>query len=498
MGDSPGRGTLRRDDRGVSETLGVVLLVALTVIGTTLTVALGGAAIEDARDTTETESAQHAMTLFDARSALVALGDAGVQTVDLGRARGGAFDVREGEGWLRITHQNYSGTDDEEIYNGTLGSFVYETEDTTLAYQGGGVWRVDGNGSARMVSPPEFHYRGATLTLPVIRVEGSAAGSGASRAVVRQSQTRSRVFPNASNTYDGGSRRYANPTSSGTMMVTVHSEYYRGWASYFRARTEGNVSVDHANETVSAELVAVGTLGAFDMPSDGNSIDVRGLQGGHSVNDFTITLKPDDADSAEFSNLQWSMYAASGSKEFEVHLRKSGTDDVAGTPCTEVSVQATVYYSDGGSSYQGWTNDTAFRTECYDADGDGTNDETQLTANLTGDTKLSMQDLSNSDLQYFSPSGETRQSPVTFDEHSGTVAWEAKTFQDGGDDDTTIGNLTGHYMSSLGSSYELEIDDKNSDSVNEDQSHGNLDYGGTGRVVTFLHVTENRVEVDVE
>ena len=248
MGDSA-RQPLHGDDRGVSETLGVVLLVGLTVVGTTLTVALGGAAIQDAQDTTEVESAQHAMTLFDARSALVALGDAGVQTVDLGRARGGAFDVREDEGWLRITHHNYSGASDQEVYNGSLGKLVYENGNTELAYQGGGVWRVDGNGSAQMVSPPEFHYRGATLTLPVIRVEGETAGSGASRAVVQQSETRSRVFPNESRSYPGGGS-YRNPVESGSLTVTVHSAYYEGWASYFRARTDGNVTVDHENRTV--------------------------------------------------------------------------------------------------------------------------------------------------------------------------------------------------------------------------------------------------------
>jgi hypothetical protein len=342
-----------------------------------------------------------------------------------------------------------------------------------------------------MVSPPEFHYRDATLTLPVIRVDGGSAGT--SRAVVRTNGTRSRVFPNTSRSYPTG-RAYRNPTDDGTLQVTVHSRYYRAWAGYFRARTDGNVSVDADNRTVTAELVAV----RFGMPGDGNAVKVRGIEGGHTVDNFTIALHPDDADSAEFDNLQWSMYASSGGREFEIHLQDTAKNDDGGTPCVEHDVQATIYYDDGSGTYHGWTNDTAFRTECYDGDDDGTADETRLVANLTGDTELSMQDLSSSDVQYFSPGGEDRATSVTFDQHAGSVAWEAKTFADAGDDDTTVGNLTNHYMSVLGDSYELTVDDKNSDSVDEDASEGNLEYAGTGHVITYLHVTENRVVVRVE
>ena len=56
-----------------------------------------------------------------------------------------------------------------------LGSVVSESGDSEIAYQSGGVWRRSGDDS-RMVSPPEFHYRGRTLTLPVIAVNGDGAG----------------------------------------------------------------------------------------------------------------------------------------------------------------------------------------------------------------------------------------------------------------------------------------------------------------------------------
>ncbi|MFC7136785.1 hypothetical protein ACFQRB_10360 [Halobaculum litoreum] len=57
-----------------------------------------------------------------------------------------------------------------------------------------------------MVSPPEFHYRGTTLTLPLVRVAGDRRLD--EEVVVRRANASTAVYPDAS-------AGYANPSTTG-------------------------------------------------------------------------------------------------------------------------------------------------------------------------------------------------------------------------------------------------------------------------------------------
>ena len=235
--------------RAQSETLGFVLIFALVLAGAGLTVAIGGAGIMDTQNSNEYQRAENSMTLFDSRAALVALGDANAQRVSLGHD-GGTFSVREETGWMRITHYNYSGANDTEvIFNETLGSVVYGSDRGTIAYQGGGVWKSEkGSDFTQMVSTPEFHYRGSTLTLPAYNITGSKGFSGGGNRIALASVGDPNLeFPD---------QDLDNPLEEGNVTVTVKSEYYRGWEEYFRSRTTGAVKeVDEEEQKVVFSLV---------------------------------------------------------------------------------------------------------------------------------------------------------------------------------------------------------------------------------------------------
>jgi hypothetical protein len=143
---------------------------------------------------------------------------------------------------------------------------VYETDGVRIAYQGGGVWKK-GEGEAVMVSPPEFHYRGQTLTLPVVNVTGDDQVSG--KVNVRQGGI-SQEYPNET---------FVNPVpAEREVVVTVKSEYYRGWGTYFERRTDGNVSYDDANQTAAITLT-VPIEESFDnavATTDNNGINMSG------------------------------------------------------------------------------------------------------------------------------------------------------------------------------------------------------------------------------
>ena len=488
------------DRSGQGELVGVVLLLAVVVVGTGAVVAFGSTALDDTRRTAEIQRAEHAMTLLDARSAMVAIGDSDVQTVAFAGAHGGSLDTRSDSGWIRVEHVNYTdGGHDEVIYNATIGAIVYENGPTEVAYQGGGVWRKRGNAS-RMVSPPEFHYRGATLTLPIIRVNGSDAAAGDTRAVVRGGEPRSRVYANGSTTgapnvgapYNATGEPYLNPVRNGTINVTVQSEYYQGWASYFRTRTAGNVTVDHPGKRVTVELISIGDLGEFQMPANGNSIELRGISG-HVTRDYNITLFADGNDNANFNNLKWSMYADKGSREFEITLRTpSGNDD--GDP-----VAAYVYYSpNNGNDYHGWRNTSAFEIEEGDFDGDGVTDK-RIVANFTSQTNLTYADVGGgSSILHFSPIKGSQEftNPGTFEGHAD---WEPENYDAGAGDEETWRNVTGHYFGELGPNFDLTVRDFAGDAISEEDSSGFIEIDGGGqRYVTFLHVSDNEIRVEFE
>ena len=225
--------------------IGLVLVFGIVLAGTIAVVVLGAGAIEESQERVSQERTEKAMTQFDSKAALVALGSSNTQQVSFGADRRGSYDLEEDSGWLRVTTENQSSGNTTILLNETLGAVTTESANSTLAYQGGGVWRTAGEDSSVMLSPPEFHYRGDTLTLPVVTLSGES--SLGDRASISHEKT-IQEYPNA--TAD-----LTNPVQNRKVTVTVQSEYYQGWGFYFETRTEGGVSYDHGNKRVNLTLI---------------------------------------------------------------------------------------------------------------------------------------------------------------------------------------------------------------------------------------------------
>ncbi|MEF8840742.1 MAG: hypothetical protein V5A62_03830 [Haloarculaceae archaeon] len=527
----------RRPDTRGHAVIGVVLVVALVIVGSTVVVAIGGQALRETEHRSDVERAQQAMTLFDAQTTQVALGDADRRVAPLGRTSG-TYRVEPDTGEISIinvdrdddgdditwTADGYptdavDGDDDgdvEYVHNETLGAVVYESGDRTIAYQGGGVWQRDPGGGVRMISPPEFHYRAQTLTLPVVQVTGEGTASGSARASVSKGAFRARpVYPDASAAFDNGDP-YLNPVENGSVIVRIESEYAEAWGTYFEERTDGNISYP-ADGVVTVELVSLAQLGEFDMPLEGGSVSVPGVAGEHSVEvessagetAFSIRLRPDDADSADFANLQWSLYADEGDQEFEMHLKKAGGGGCSGGT-TDTAAHLTIYYSwNDDEDYHGWKTTDPIDAECDDLDGDG-DDEIYLDVifvddkdgdgvyddNEAGDHQLELQELSSSDLESFNPNGDLNES-YALDGH--TAEGEPVTPTTGSPGTIRAADqLVNHYFAELPEEFDLTVDDKGSDTVSEDTSEVTFYNSGGGRGVTYLHVTATQIEVEVD
>ncbi|GAA0272975.1 DUF7289 family protein [Halobacterium noricense] len=442
------------DARGQTEIIGVVLLLAITVAGVGVVVVAGGSALDAAQDQSSVQRAEQSMSLFDARSALVALGRSDGQSLTLANSERGSYEVRPDTGRMVVVREGEDGSTTEYL-NTTLGSVVYENGDTEVAYQGGGVWYSRGAG-AEMVSPPEFNYQDATLTLPVIRVTGSeqtAAGAPTARVTRDEAASNRSVFPGPGRT---------NPLQNGTMTVAVESDYYRGWASFFRSRTSGNVSVIPDENRVELELVAPGTGGQFTL--DETPLELRGLAGDDPLESLTFTLKPNK--NSDFSDLHWTLVADDGgSQRFEFDIQGSNVCKDGNQP------EVTLEYTNGGTTHT-WSGDNRFSqndsTYAYSCSEDDNTPTMHL--DLTGDTNLT----------YQSGGG----APVA---------------------NNSTGKLVNYALGEMGPNVDLKLLSKgkqnpsgNSASTDLPASTGRLEYDSSGEhVVTFLHITKNAVNVTV-
>lgn len=269
-----GRKRVSTARRGQSETFAIAVVMVLAFVSALLVAGIGSLTLESGQQAAETERSVRVLTELDSKASLVALegGDAALIEV-ASRSGRGQFRVDDG-GRIRLVLRDTENDTATELADSTLGTVAYANGDQRVAYQGGAVWRrTEGADGSVMVSPPEVHYRGETLTLPMIRVSGDDTSVSAAR--IGRVDTE-RVWPDA-----GSDRR--NPVSQNRELdLYVTSEYYRGWAQFFTERVDRDVRV-YDNRTVkvtlsspserfvlSSGLVSVGTSERIDMQGSGN------------------------------------------------------------------------------------------------------------------------------------------------------------------------------------------------------------------------------------
>ncbi|WP_254278980.1 DUF7289 family protein [Haloarcula marina] len=357
-----GLGRVLPGERGQSAPLGMALVFAVMILGTTAVLALGVGAITTTQAGLEDQRSQKAMTQLDSQAALVALGNTDAQSVVLPSASGADYTVDESAGSIRIEHEKTGTT--TTLVDRSLGTVQTSGTSTSLAYQGGGVWRKTDNGSV-MVSPPEFHYRNATLTLPIISVEGDDSLSD--RASIRRT---------AHDNVD-----VTNPIRDGTIVVTVDSAYYKAWGRYFETRTDGEVSYDHANDRVTIDLVtpigqtrvqsAVAGLSSGDLSVQGNGGTPCGGAGDKIYTDSYNSSKPGDycaqypGSTGNNGNITFGGDVDyQGNANFNGDIRSGGVVDITGN----ADINGDIYWTDsfsasGAASYDSATQISGVQTQ---------------------------------------------------------------------------------------------------------------------------------------
>lgn len=326
-------------DRGQAGVLGFALLIGIVAIGITTVLVIGNAGLADTKRQVEMEQAVQTFTLVDSQASTVALSKSPGRSVELGAIqRSGTVQV-ETSGRIVIE------TDDGTTYlNQELGALVYRhDEGGVVAYQGGGVWRGTGRESV-LVSPPELHYRDGTLTLPLVVLEPSS-DDDSDGIRFRYDESRTGLSP--------------GPIRNEVVNIRITSEYYAGWAEYFRTRIDGvTVDVDHATETVEVTLAdldidgdyetGVVAQGDVDVGTGSASIDSEVQTSGTVSVDNSASLTCDDGSGVDDCATEGRDTAATPlDATIERLVDQSASSDPAAGADDGGTLTAGSYYSDG-------------------------------------------------------------------------------------------------------------------------------------------------------
>jgi Mg-chelatase subunit ChlD len=225
-------------ERGVSEVVAAVLLIGIVLLGASLTVVFGSSAVEDINDRNNLQTARLVFQEFDSKmDTLSEKSDVTSEEFDVGEPT--KDTVVERRGRLNVT-VNRNGTCSTAM---NLSSIRYHNDHNQLVgYELGGVWeRTTDNGSTT-VTPPDVKYRDGSIQIDVVNLTGTIQESSNTAVLdVGSSETQSRDRTNA--LLQGACVRPDNVT------ISIQSDFYRAWGSYFREGFNGTVKVFDDNST---------------------------------------------------------------------------------------------------------------------------------------------------------------------------------------------------------------------------------------------------------
>ncbi|ETA68281.1 MAG: hypothetical protein PWQ75_884 [Methanolobus sp.] len=246
--------SLNRNEDAVSEvvdfsiTLGVMLL-AIAVI------ALAGyPMVQHMKENGHMENIKQSFSVLTPNVNKIVFGKAPSQSVEL-KLYGGTIYVT-GSSYMNISMEqwNESTSSLETVsYERQLRMIENQYIDTSVAYENTGAWVKYPQGRALMISKPVFAYDNNSLIIPMVTITGSkgTSGSGLIRVIS-----------------DGGQLAVETYNNVSKVEITMSSEYYEGWNTYFQESLEmANTSVNTTTRTIYAEKSYNPNIDVFIMVS---------------------------------------------------------------------------------------------------------------------------------------------------------------------------------------------------------------------------------------
>ncbi|MDP2216235.1 MAG: hypothetical protein Q8J68_02970 [Methanolobus sp.] len=468
-------------EKAVSAVVGVMIILALTITSTSVILLYSTPTMRNMGDMANAQRAEQAFTVFDSRVSKVALGESPSQTTSFSIMDGSvsvngdasAYQNSQmvvvctqlsGESWYTTFNNNrfkwnswepHVAQPNMTVFRSPMGSITYTQGDRIIGYEGGGVWSKYPTGKAVMISPPEFHYNGETLTLPIMKIEGNEVFSGRTDVAVTVSSDNMPVvlYP------DPSSIKKVNPLSSDKVLIYIKSEFYTAWADYANSLTYASATTDDANQTAIVELEVMPAMGK-DQLKQVFKIGALNQTNPAPMYNFTFNLEAKASQGLNPSNYQ--ITASSGTKTLTYTLAKKGGAN---------QLELGLIYKDTatGGGTETWVGTTVFSVS-------GSKEDQSANVDLLS-TSFNMK----------------------YDSNTGDFSWPDLDITKSNPNSTqSLHTVSQHYMKLLtmdGSViFNIQSPGK-SDPVDYSESTLTLLYDGAPGSITYLHVSRNDLAV---
>lgn len=461
---------------GASPVIGVLLMFALTIISISAMLVYSVPMISDLQDDAQAQKIEQGFTILDSRTSKVALGESPLQTTSVSLI-GGSINVNDDtvddKSNIRIVITNLTNPGASEDFNCSFGTIEYTKDNQRIAYEGGGVWsKHEGSGGSVMISPPEFHYNGETLTLPIMSITGrsSSSGNGDTSISVSSDNKPSVLFPNSS---ISSSRK--NPVTLDKVHIYIKSQYYDAWADYADTMIYTTATLDHENTTAIIELDVMPPMGTSTLA---NMIKVGAVNASNPlpVYDFSFYLEAEDSNNNGLNPAKYEIGATSGTKTLTYSLAKKG-----GANQLEVHV---IY------------KDTAAGTE-YIEEWEGVT--TYPVSGSKADQYATVDFLDPAFMMRYDPPGTDGATPDFSWNTSGPISELPDVEINSGNVSFSMNDLTQHYLKLITKDGAIifDIDGGKQDPVDYEESTITINYDGMPGAITYLHITRNDMDVAI-
>ncbi len=218
---------LLSSEDAVSEVVDFVTILGILMLSIGIIGVAGYPIVKNAQEANYIENTRQSFIMLAENSNKVVMGQAPLQSVEL-KMYGGSLSVT-GNSTINITATRYNpswpdGNEPITLADGRMRGIESTVGDTTIAYEGTGVWAKYPDGNAILVNKPLITSQGNVLVIPVVKIYGksSTGGSGMSSVMVYGVPT-IEFHPNVSN-----------------IKVTINSSYQDGWKNYFNKTLHWN------------------------------------------------------------------------------------------------------------------------------------------------------------------------------------------------------------------------------------------------------------------
>lgn len=233
------------DDKGVSETIGYILVFAIVLTGIAGIVLFGVTMLNDAKSRNNIQNIQQGFSVVQSDMKRVALEKTPIKTSKM-HVEGGAIATNYTTSTLQVDFDGHH-------YQNATGTITYQPSGNNqlLSIENGGIWEIYGGPSSdAMISAPRIYSspESSTLFINVICLRGNETtfgGSGTINLIMKYAG-------NTVKTYD------ASLPSDAT--ITIQTNYPSAWARFFQDSIDGlpvnTVSVDNTTVTVKISSVS--------------------------------------------------------------------------------------------------------------------------------------------------------------------------------------------------------------------------------------------------